>query len=204
MGVLPHEVLARTLRAVCHAIPFRGRLVPTPRVHPGLRRAGTTALVLGLAAALTGCSAQGQEPPAPDLTSVPPTAGGTAPATAPAPGGEHTTAPGTCFDVIEVYTGLVLLPITLQEPAGGAPADASGAAGEETAGTAPLREAEESITSHRDRLPTDVRPAFDRAARLLQESGESLQPGEAARLQRGLDPVEGWISEQCSAAVPGS
>lgn len=200
MSVLPHDSLARALRAAGRAAAFRGEPT-TPRAHP-LRRAGTTALVLGLAAALTGCSAQGQEPTGSELASVPPAAGGTAPENTPTPGGEQTTAAGTCFDVIEVYTGLVLLPITTN-PAGADPGadDRTGADG--APGDAPMADAEESIRSHRDRLPAAVRPAFDQAVRLLQQAGDSLQPQEAAQLQRSLEPVENWISEQCSAAVPG-
>lgn len=200
MSVLPHDPLARTLRAVRRAVPLPG--TTTPRAHPdirrGLRRAGTTAIVLGLAAALTGCGAQGQGPAASDLTSASPAQGGAAPAETPTPGGEHTTATGTCFDVVEVYTGLVLLPITTDSTDG-----AGKASGDTPGGTTPLEEAEESIRSHRDRLPATVRPAFDRAVRLLQKAGDSLQPQEAAQLQRSLEPVENWISEQCSAAVPG-
>ena len=199
MSVLPHESPVRAPRALHRASPGAGGTTAR-RAHQGLRsgfrRAGTTALVLGLAAALTGCSAQGQGPTGSDLASASPGSGTTAPADTPAPGGERTTAAGTCFDVIEVYTGLVLLPITTRDSAGTGP-DAGARGG------VSMAEAQESIRSHRDGLPAAVRPAFDGAVRLLQKAGDSLQPQEAAQLQRSLEPVESWISEQCSAAAPG-
>lgn len=164
---------------------------PTP-----LRAVLVPAAVLGLGATLTGCggpfrgsSDANVPPPVPSVTASrtpsPEVSGG--------PSARSTaTNPQTCFDVVETYTGLVILPLTGDESAASAPQDQNGSA---------LSRAGESVAAQRDRMPQSLRPAFDDAAGLLRKAGATLQPQESAQLQRSLRPVQDWISEHCSATV---
>lgn len=154
-----------------------------------LKRVATAAATTGLLLALTGCSSSAEGPVSFAAPSEIPLEnnGSQAPA-----GTGQTASTGTCLDVVEVYTGLVVLPITTDRST-----DATAGPGQNS----PV-EATNSLESHRDRLPEPVLPAFDDAVQLLNNAGETLQPQEAAQIQRALQPVQDWISTQCSAALP--
>lgn len=156
-----------------------------------LKRVAAAVAASGLLIALTGCSSSAEEPFTFEVPSeIPqPNGGSQAPA-----GTGQTASTGTCLDVVEVYTGLVVLPMTTDRST-----DATPEAGQDSS---VIAEATDSLESHRDRLPEPVLPAFDDAVSLLHNAGETLQPQEAAQIQRALQPVQDWISTQCSAALP--
>lgn len=155
------------------------------------KRVAAAVATSGLLIALTGCSSNAEEPFTFEVPSEIPQPGDASEAPA---GTAQTTSTGTCLDVVEVYTGLVVLPMTTDRST-----DATPEAGQDPSGIA---EATNSLESHRDRLPDPVLPAFDDAVSLLHNAGETLQPQEAAQIHRALQPVQDWISTQCSAALP--
>lgn len=156
-----------------------------------LKRVAAAAAASGLLLALTGCSSGTEGPVTFEVPSEIPQQnnGSQAPA-----GTGQTVSTGTCLDVVEVYTGLVVLPMTTDRST-----DATADPGQDSSVVA---QATASLESHRDRLPEPVLPAFDNAVQLLDNAGETLQPQEAAQIQRALQPVQDWISTQCSAALP--
>lgn len=156
-----------------------------------LKRVTTAVAASGLLIALTGCSSSAEEPFTFEAPSEIPQANGGSEAPV---GTGRTASTGTCLDVVEVYTGLVVLPMTTDRST-----DATPEAGQDPS---VIAEATDSLESHRDRLPDLVLPAFDDAVSLLDNAGDTLQPQEAAQIQRALQPVQDWISTQCSAALP--
>lgn len=155
------------------------------------KRVVAAATTSGLLLALTGCSSGAEGPITFEVPSEMPQRNNDSQAPA---GTGQTASTGTCLDVVEVYTGLVVLPMTTDQST-----DATAEPGQDTSVVA---EATASLESHRDRLPEPVLPAFDDAVQLLSNAGETLQPQEAAQIQRALQPVQDWISTQCSAALP--
>ena len=157
------------------------------------KRVATAAVASGLLLALTGCSSGAEGPVTFEVPSAVPQQnnGSQAPA---GTGQTASTSTSTCLDVVEVYTGLVVLPMTTDRST-----DATAGPGQDSSVVA---QATASLESHRDRLPEPVLPAFDDAVQLLDNAGETLQPQEAAQIQRALQPVQDWISTQCSAALP--
>ncbi len=156
-----------------------------------LKRVAAAVAASGLLIALTGCSSSAEEPFTFEVPSEIPDQNEASEAPA---GTGRTASTGTCLDVVEVYTGLVVLPMTTDRST-----DATPETGQDPSVVA---EATDSLESHRDRLPEPVLPAFDDAVDLLHNAGETLQPQEAAQIQRALQPVQDWISTQCSAALP--
>lgn len=140
---------------------------------------------------LTGCSASADDPFTVEVPTQIPEQNN--PSDAPS-GTAQTASMGTCLDVVEVYTGLVVLPMTTDRSTNATP----------EAGQDPsmITSATDSLESHRDRIPEPILPAFDDAVQLLHDSGDTLQPQEAAQIQRALQPVQNWISTQCSEALP--
>ncbi|MBD2763844.1 hypothetical protein IEE91_01285 [Kocuria sp. cx-455] len=158
------------------------------------KRVATATATSGLLLALTGCSSSADSAEGP-ITFEAPSEIPQQDSESQAPVGTGQTAStGTCLDVVEVYTGLVVLPMTTDQST-----DATAEPGQDSSVVA---EATASLESHRNRLPEPVLPAFDDAVRLLSNAGETLQPQEAAQIQRALQPVQDWISTQCSAALP--
>lgn len=156
-----------------------------------LKRAVTAVTVSGLLLFLSACSGSSEAPltfevptQIPDQEEAPDTSEDSG----------RTASINTCLDVVEVYTGLVVLPMTTDRSTDATP--------ETEQDTSALSEAVGSLEAHRDRLPDPVLPAFDDAVDLLQGAGSTLQPQEAAQIQRALQPVQEWITDQCSAALP--
>ncbi|MDN5701272.1 MAG: hypothetical protein L0G85_13295, partial [Kocuria sp.] len=117
-----------------------------------LKRVTTAVAASGLLIALTGCSPSAEEPFTFEAPSEIPQANGGSEAPV---GTGRTASTGTCLDVVEVYTGLVVLPMTTDRST-----DATPEAGQDPSS---ITEATDSLESHRDRLPEPVLPAFDDA-----------------------------------------
>lgn len=156
-----------------------------------LKRAATAVAVPGLVLLLSACSGPVEAPLAVDVPSQGPERD-QAPETS--RDSQRTAGTGACLDVVEVYTGLVVLPMSTDGSADD-PSDPE-------QDSSLLTEAAGSLESHRDQLPEPVVPAFDDAVDLLHEAGNTLQPREAAQIQRALQPVQEWITAQCSTALP--
>lgn len=92
----------------------------------------------------------------------------------------------TCFDVAEVYSGLELLPLTDRSE-------------DEDANEDTLEQARESVSRLRGKLPAAVRPAFDDVRDILDDAGATLQPSEAVRIHRALEPAESWLRANCAS-----
>lgn len=147
--------------------------------------AGAAALVV--AALVSGCSVHRDQATTIDL--VPASSSPSPSAAAATPQGHTDTT--TCFDVAEAYSGLELLPLTDQ--------DGDGDEGDDGA----LGQARDSLTSVRDHLPDAVRPAFDDVQSILDDAGDTLQPREAVRLHRALEPAESWLQANCASTPSG-
>ncbi|KHE75262.1 MULTISPECIES: hypothetical protein [Kocuria] len=136
----------------------------------------------GLIVLLTACGARQGQTTTIELSPITPTA------SAPAPHAPAATPADTqtCFDVAEVYSGLELLPLTDHSE-------------EEDADEDALEQARDSVSRLRGKLPAAVRPAFDDVRDILDDAGATLQPAEAVRIHRALEPAESWLRANCAS-----
>lgn len=153
-----------------------------------LRRAGRVApralgalVVAGAMTSLTGCGFLGADTN--QLPTVDPGEAGQETVDQVLEGADMST----CFDVVELYSGLVLLPMTTKSGNEESPV---------------VADARASIQNYQDQLPDAVKADFSEAAQVLKDAGETLQPTEAAQLRRTLDPVATWLDQQCTAVAP--
>ena len=130
----------------------------------------------GLLVFLTGCGAQQSQNAVIELSPITPTR------SASAAGASSSASPAdtaACFDVAEVYSGLELLPLDQQ-------------------GEGSLEGARAAVDQVRGKLPAAVRPAFDDVRTVLDDAGATLQPAEAVRIHRALEPAESWLQANCA------
>ena len=155
-----------------------------------MRVMGAATALLAVSAVATGCGLQHQRGTAIELTPVSPSPSAATPST----GGSSQPSPATsqeCFEVAELFSGVELLPLTDQ-------------AEDETTDDDALDHARAAADRVRGQLPSEVQPAFDEVRSILDGAGETLQPGEAAKIHRALDPAEAWLQSHCTAtARPG-
>lgn len=138
----------------------------------------------GLIVLLTACDARQGQTTTIELSPITPSASAASRAPSASPADTQ-----TCFDVAEVYSGLELLPLTDRSE-------------DEDANEDTLEQALESVSRLRGKLPAEVRPAFDDVRDILDDAGATLQPSEAVRIHRALEPAESWLRAHCASTPP--